>query len=287
MRERVIRIGQSVPLVGIMSEPDQPAQGRTAMLLMNSGVMHRVGACRLSVLIARAVCEQLAIPAVRFDFSGVGDSEPRQQVDDFESAGEQEVREVMDYLSETRGINQFILYGLCSGAHVACRVGVVDPRVRYLIQIDGHCYATWKSNLRHYGKRLLSPSRWPRAVARLLRGDRRPRTGAEVAGVESRFFEVPNFGDRPRREDIAKRLQGVVSNGVTLYCIYTGNDPTYNYKTQFRDCYHEVDFGTRLTLSHLPDSSHIIPEPDCQVAVVSGIVDWLKSQDISDAADMR
>lgn len=282
MRERVIRIGEPVPLAGIMSEPDQAGPARTAMLLMNSGVMHRVGACRLSVRIAREVCGQLKIPTVRFDFSGVGDSEARHQAADFEAAGEREVREVMDYLAETRGISQFILYGLCSGAHVACRVAAVDPRVRYLIQIDGHCYATWKSKLRHYGKRLLSPSRWSRALARLLRADRRPRTGAEIAGVDPNFFEVPDFGLTPRREDIAKRLQGVVSNGVALYCIYTGNDPTYNYKNQFRDCYHEVDFGRRLTLSHLPDSSHIVPEPGCQVAVVTGIVDWLRSQKIPD-----
>jgi hypothetical protein len=281
MRERVIRIGEPVPLVGIMSEPDQAVTARTAMLLMNSGVMHRVGACRLSVRIARAVCDQLGIPTVRFDFSGVGDSEARHQAADFETAGEREVREVMDYLSESRGINQFVLYGLCSGAHVACRVAAVDPRVRYLIQIDGHCYATRKSNLRHYGKRLLSPARWPRAVARLLRGSPRPRTGAEIAGVDPNFFEVPDFGLTPRREDIAKRLQGVVSNGVELYCIYTGNDPTYNYLNQFRDCYHEVDFGSRLTLSHLPDSSHIVPEPHCQVEVVKGIVEWLKSQNVS------
>jgi hypothetical protein len=281
MRERVIRIGEPVPLAGIMSEPDQPTAARTAMLLMNSGVMHRVGACRLSVRIARAVCDQLKIPTVRFDFSGVGDSEARHQAADFEAAGEREVREVMDYLAETRGITQFILYGLCSGAHVACRVAAVDPRVRYLIQIDGHCYATWKSKLRHYGKRLLSPGRWPRALARLLRADRRPRTGAEIAGVDPDFFEVPDFGLTPRREDIATRLQGVVSNGVELYCIYTGNDPTYNYKNQFRDCYHEVDFGDRLTLSHVPDSSHIVPEPDSQIAVVTGIVDWLRSRKLS------
>ena len=286
MRERVIRVGEPVPLAGIMTEPDRTAPARTAMLLMNSGVMHRAGACRLSVRIAREVCAQLHIPTVRFDFSGVGDSEARHQAADFETAGEQEVREVMDYLAETRGISQFVLYGLCSGAHVACRVAAVDPRVRNLIQIDGHCYATRRSKLHHYGKRLLSPRRWPRAVARLLRGDRRPRTGAEIAGVDPSFFEVPDFGLTPRREDIAKRLQAVVSNGVVLYCIYTGNDPTYNYQNQFRDCYHEVNFGDRLTLAHLPDSSHIVPEPESQVAVVAGIVEWLKSQNISEDPEL-
>ena len=284
MRERVIRVGRPVPLIGIMSEPAQPAHPHTALLLLNSGVMHRVGTCRLSVLIARAVCERLGIPAVRFDFSGVGDSEPRRQSVDFELAAAQEVREVMDFLAESRGITRFILYGLCFGGHTACRVGESDPRVRFIIQIDGYCWATWKSYLRHYGRRLMSPVTWPGALARLARGQRTSRSGAEVAGIEPRYFEVPEFGRRPRREDIARRLQGVVGHGIKLHCIYTGNEPTYNYRTQFRDCYPEVDFRELLTMSHLPNSSHIISDPSSQTAVVNGIVDWLRSQDVSGAA---
>ena len=38
------------------------------MILLNSGVIHRVGSCRLSVLLARAVCQAANIITVRFDF---------------------------------------------------------------------------------------------------------------------------------------------------------------------------------------------------------------------------
>src|SRR5262245_61117776 len=148
MRERIVRIGRPVPLVGVMTDPDQPANPSTAMLLLNSGVMHRVGTCRLSVLLAREVSNRLGLSTLRFDFSGVGDREARAQFDDFEVSAAREVQEVMNFLAETRGFTKFVLYGLCFGGHTACRVGETDRRVRFIAQIDGHCGATWQSYLR-------------------------------------------------------------------------------------------------------------------------------------------
>ena len=61
MRERVISIGQANPLVGILSQPDAAALSNpdVAVILLNSGVIHRVGSCRLSVTLARAIQESV------------------------------------------------------------------------------------------------------------------------------------------------------------------------------------------------------------------------------------
>ena len=80
MRERVITIGQPKPLFGILCEPENYANKKIAVILLNSGVMHRVGSSRISVKIAREISEKNGLASLRFDFSGVGDSPPRRSV---------------------------------------------------------------------------------------------------------------------------------------------------------------------------------------------------------------
>jgi hypothetical protein len=75
-REKVVRFGREAKLVGILSEPQGAAgSAREPMvLLVNSGILHRVGACRFHVRLARRLAED-GVSALRFDFSGIGDSE--------------------------------------------------------------------------------------------------------------------------------------------------------------------------------------------------------------------
>ena len=73
-------MGQAPSLQGIICEPlPGTSSPNTAMILLNSGVIHRVGSCRLSVLLARAVCQAANIITVRFDFSGIGERCPPQR----------------------------------------------------------------------------------------------------------------------------------------------------------------------------------------------------------------
>ena len=105
MRERAVRIGKPVPLVGVITEPEQMDPGRPAVIIFNSGVMHHVGACRLSVKLARAF-SSIGSVVIRFDFSGIGDSESRRGAASFEESAPKEAGEVMDYLEKKRGINR-------------------------------------------------------------------------------------------------------------------------------------------------------------------------------------
>ena len=68
MRERVVMVGDELPLVGILCEPekDQGKAPGTAVILLNSGVIHRVGSCRLSVTLGRALVERAGITTFRF-----------------------------------------------------------------------------------------------------------------------------------------------------------------------------------------------------------------------------
>src|SRR6187402_348056 len=158
MRERVISIGQANPLVGILSQPEAAALSNpdVAVILLNSGVIHRVGSCRLSVTLARAIVETAGIATLRFDFSGIGDSEARRNTLTAAEAAVDEVLEVMEYLAREKNIKHFILYGLCSGAFASYRTALRDPRVIGIAQLDGYCYMSWQSYLHHYVPRFLS-----------------------------------------------------------------------------------------------------------------------------------
>ena len=108
MRERAIRVGRPIPLVGVICEPVMVDSHRPGVLIFNSGVMHHIGSCRLSVKLARSFADN-GIVSFRFDFSGIGDSGTRRGVAPFCESAPIEATEVMNYLEEKRGIKKFIL----------------------------------------------------------------------------------------------------------------------------------------------------------------------------------
>ena len=69
--------------------------------------MHHIGTCRISVKIARALAQQDFL-ALRFDFSGIGDSETGRGLIPFSESSSLEVSEVMDFLELKKGIKKFI-----------------------------------------------------------------------------------------------------------------------------------------------------------------------------------
>lgn len=268
MRERVVTIGAEAPLVGILSEPAEIAAGAPAVLLLNAGVMHRVGTCRTSVRIARALAAE-GVLALRFDRSGVGDSPARRLADTAVGAdlSVAETLEVMQYLEATRGVRRFILYGLCSGANAAIAAAALDERVVGIAAVDPHPYETLRYRWIHYMQRM----REGRVRSRMRRLLRLRRAGRR-RDVSPEFFEMPEFPGRPDRRVVADRLRALVRRSVRMYIAFTGGAMAYNYPTQYRDCFRDVDFGELLRLEYHPDSDHIMTPEAAQRAVCEGVV---------------
>lgn len=228
----------------------------------------------MSVKIARAVAEQ-GLLALRFDFAGIGDSEPRGGSQVASEAELAQLAEVMDYLWRTRGIERFILYGLCSGARASFNMACRDERVVGFVQIDGYCYRTWRYHYEHYRPRLFRRERWVSALRRIL-GLRRVDTGA-VPAVDAAFLEVPTFDRTPPREVVADALRCLVARGVRMYTCFTGGEPDYNYANQYLDSFRDVNFRGLLKLDYYPRANHIITQPDQQRLVIGNIVQWVVS----------
>lgn len=147
-------------LVGIVSEPAGSTQA-VGVVIIVGGPQYRVGSHRQFTLLARHLAEQ-GVPAFRFDYRGMGDSEGAMRT--FEDV-DADIRCAVDAFQrscpQVRGV---VLWGLCDGASAALMYAPSDPRVRGLVLANpwvrseqSHGAATVKH---YYGGRLRSAAFW-------------------------------------------------------------------------------------------------------------------------------
>ena len=270
MKERVITVGDS--LVGVLCEPETLDKTKPVVLILNSGIMHHIGTCRLSVKISRALAES-GIASVRFDYSGVGDSEPRRGGVSFLESAPLETAEVMDFIQKRRGVDKFLLYGLCSGADAAYETVLVDKRVIGICQIDGYCYRTLGWYINHYLPRAFKLEVWLRYFKRKLSA----ASHKSIDDIDPEYIERASYiREFPTKLEVANGLQQLVNNKIAIYCLFTGGQSKFiNDASQFKKSFPKINFGKYLTVDYIPEAEHIITEPDCQKDVVKRIVNWV------------
>lgn len=280
MHERVVRFGPDKRLIGILTEPRSGGSDRPATLLLNSGLVHRIGASRMHVHMARALAAE-GMTSLRFDFSGIGDSEPRRDGLTFEQAAIQEIRDAMDLLATTRRIERFILGGLCSGADMAFYGAQADERVVAIGQLDPFVYRTRYFYVVRYGPRLINPTSWRNLLAgrnvigRRLRGLR--ATTSHDAPTPD-MIPTPYWRAFPPRDEVAAGLRLLVARGVRMLGIFTIGQPEhYNHAGQYRRAFADVAFGDLLTEVHFPDADHIFTGPAQQARMVETFSTWAAS----------
>jgi len=176
MTEKVVLFGKAKSLVGIVTEPASGTSSNNfpAIIILNAGLLHRIGPNRLHVAIARKMATA-GFFVLRFDFSGIGDSSVRGDNLPFEKSSISETQEAMYYLSSSRGIGKFILVGVCSGANVAFKTACGDQRVVGIVGINGsysdpeelegldqHIKSSVQS--RYYRKHLFNYRSWWRVI---------------------------------------------------------------------------------------------------------------------------
>jgi pimeloyl-ACP methyl ester carboxylesterase len=246
MRETAHRFGSHGGLVGVLAEPAAARDGVPAAVFANVGLNHRVGPSRSWVECARALAVT-GYPSLRFDLSGLGDSEPRRDVRSDTERAVLDLTEALDFL-EARGVaRRFVLIANCSGVDsqhvVACR----DPRVAGAVYLDGYAYRnegyTWRRALGKW----FQPSRWRRFLRHA-----RDSAAAARAGTEDAVWQR----DLPSRAEFAAALRALVERGVRLLFIYTGGmDLHYNHRGQFHDT-----FGYRgeVDVEYYPRFDHLL-----------------------------
>ena len=272
--ERVISVGMPTPLAGVFTAPDNPLPNSPTLVLLNSGMMHHVGTCNLSVKLARSAA-LTRFSSFRFDFSGIGDSRTRSFPGTHEQREISEVREVMDELSRQEEISGFLLCGLCSGADAALATAAADERVVGIVQLDPLCKRTIDWYFHHYYQKVADIRAWRRLLAR-VRGKR-----TREDGLPSQYLEEVDEQERHDLDQsaLADAYRKLVARDVhTLVIMTEGQRSCYNARGQFRRSFGNVEFGSTLDEHHLPRTRHIITEPDDQRFVVDLVTDWVTTQ---------
>jgi len=286
MKERVIRFGATSNLVGILTEPDAHVRVDDApvAIFLNSGIIHRVGASRIHVQLARRLAAD-GYTSLRFDHSGIGDSEPRRDSLRFDESAVLETQEAMDHLGRTTGASRFVLVGLCSGADMAFATGIRDPRVVGLVQFDPYAYRTPKWFVRYYGPRVLRLGVWTNAVRvrwRELVERLRPDANAGAPSV----FVAPEYRRTfPPRSVVASGLSTLMERGAQLLIYFTGHETHINYPEQYAESFAVVDFGNRLSVHHFPGADHTFTALHWQARLVDEVGSWYQTRRFGEVHD--
>lgn len=277
MNERIVSIGSIEPLSGIVTRPATAA--RVGVVLLNAGVLHRVGANRLNVTLARRLAA-LGMPALRFDAGGLGESGPRGPRATPHAPEVADTLEAVEFLCATERVDRCVLVGLCSGAEAALRTAAASPRVVGVVALEGYAYPTREFWLRRYAARMLRPSGWQRlwSYRRLLRrfGD----TSDTPAGLHDGPFSLrAALGGRrlPPQEESAALFASLVERELPILAAYAGGEHHYyNYTRQLRAAFPSVRFGTLLDVLYEPHADHTFSDTVIRRRLVSEIEAWMR-----------
>jgi dienelactone hydrolase len=271
MEEEIVRLGSDQRLVGMLTAPPGNARVDTpAVIILNAGIVHRVGPNRLHVRLARRLAEQ-GNTVLRFDLSGIGDSAADAEAESLEASVFTDVRAAIDLLGK-RGFDRFILFGLCSGAHLTVFYAPTDDRVVGAVLIDPEIPPTVKSLAVKIRSRLLHPNVWWGLLTGRL--SLLPHLRAAAGSVPK-----DDSGVDPLKAG-GTALQAMVDRGVQLFVIFTGGHRWYNYRELFLDVFSSIDFGDQLRLEYRPEADHVFSFEQSQQRLVESISEWALSADV-------
>jgi pimeloyl-ACP methyl ester carboxylesterase len=270
LKEKAMLFGRTRSLVGVLTEPARNAEsrGKPGVILLNSGLLHRVGPSRMYVALARALAAD-GFPVLRFDFSGIGDSESRRDALSGDESTLEEARDAMDALTAARGVRRFILMGLCSGADNAFQIARADERVVGAAMIDGYAYRTLGFHWRYWSERLASGRRWKRLLQRVVR---RKSHAASSGSNPAEPMYVRAF---PAKERVIEDCRTMIARGVELCFLYSaGQYQYYNYRRQFDHAFRRLDYAGRVTVTYFPHANHTFTRRSHLEELVSAVRAW-------------
>jgi pimeloyl-ACP methyl ester carboxylesterase len=270
--EQAYWFGPSEGLLGVISVPPPGVTARgLGVGLMNAGNLLRVGGARLNVRLARNLAA-LGFPSIRFDLSGLGDSEPRPDPRPYLESMATDVEHALHCLSSQTGVKRFALIGHCSGAAVAYVASLSNAHVVSLVQIEGLAYPTRRYQYFRWRRILMNSSNWRELltgkknlqavlgnqIASLLARPNAATVQPPAESLDTIRQNIRNLVDlRPSREQMQAGLSQLVSRRVRMLNIFAGGDHHYySYREQFADAFPGLDFRGLLELEHVTDANH-------------------------------
>jgi alpha-beta hydrolase superfamily lysophospholipase len=275
--ERAVLLGKRRSLVGILTRAAGPS-GRTdapAIVIFNTGIMHRVGHHRMYVTMSRALASA-GYTVLRFDFSGIGDSPPATDGRSPLDTCLADIREVLDTLERDRQASRFILAGLCSGANHAVLYAHTDPRVAGLVLLDPTIPPTPRFYWHYILERLTNWRNWMSVltgrsgVIRLFLTQTWHRTRPQ----QSAAITLQNLQFSPHLE---RCYREAVENGVQMLVVFTADSTRQTYREQLLEAFPRVPFKDQLRLELFKGSDHLFIREEERSRLTALINDWADS----------
>lgn len=210
------------PSVAVLSQPIS-GKPRHGLLVVVGGPQYRVGSHRMFVHLTRHVAAH-GFAAMRFDYSGMGDSWAEQR--DFENV-EADIASAIDAMfREVPSLERVVLWGLCDGASAACLYAPRDRRVSGLILVNPWVHTPVGASatmLKHYYlKRIASAEFW----RRLLRGRVSPGASLVALGTTLRRYLSGSRGrDGSSQGSLPDRMaQSLKASALPVAVALSSND---------------------------------------------------------------
>jgi alpha-beta hydrolase superfamily lysophospholipase len=242
LTEHPVFIPAEAMLFGIVTQPGPDEKRRRAVILLNAGADHHIGASRLYVSLARRWAAR-GYFVLRLDLAGLGDSATRPGCapnEVFPPGALADIGSAIEYMRVQYGVRDITLAGLCSGAYHALRAAVAALPVHRILLVNPQNYF-WKEGMTlndlqlvevvHnpgvYRQRIFSLAAW----WRVIRGDvnigrivtiylKRPLLAAESLLREgARWLRVP------LAEDLGRELEEVIARGVRVAFVFARGEP--------------------------------------------------------------
>ncbi|MCX5747431.1 MAG: alpha/beta hydrolase [Proteobacteria bacterium] len=238
VREELVRIDDA--LVAIVSRPATTAPPRRAVILLNSGAIHRIGPNRLYVDLARRLAARGEL-VVRADLSGMGDSRPRPGAPENVVYSDHAVADVGVLVAWARrqGATTVAVGGVCAGAYHAIKAAVAGQPIDAIVPINPLTFF-WKPGMpldfaafrvTSEAARYADVARSSAAWKKLLRGDVNVRRVAEILLRRARDVAEHRGRDVLRRlrvplpDDLGTELLQLARAGIAVRFIFADEDP--------------------------------------------------------------
>jgi len=280
--EQALLLGPRKSMVGVITPASAQASLPDApfVVILNAGIIHRVGPNRMHVLLARALAAA-GFGVLRVDLSGLGDSEARNDALPPLDATMADIREILDMLQTTRQVQRVVLVGLCSGADHSVIYAGTDERVVGVALMDPSIPRTLGYYVHHYGHRILGLRAWLnlvlgrhpiwRALKRRLSGT---PAGAQ-AEVEARG---PSLEDPKVKAFLQNAYGRALSNGVQLLAVLTSDrQRQHNYRRQLLDAFPQLTFGNQLWLEYFKECDHTFASAANRARLIGLVETWMKA----------
>jgi pimeloyl-ACP methyl ester carboxylesterase len=229
-------------LFAIVTEPRTGEARRRAVIFLNTGGDHHIGASRMYVALARTWARR-GYHVLRMDLSGLGDSparpgRPENEVFPLDALAD--IRCALEYMRSRYGCRELTLLGLCSGAYHAFRAASAGLPVNRILLVNPETFF-WAegTNVRDiqladlvhtpsiYRERALSLANW----RRLLTGQ------VDVGYIGKMFLRrllfalqflgrdlLKGAGVKPA-QDLGRELERIAARGVRTVMVFAKGEP--------------------------------------------------------------